>query len=318
MQQINEKSHYSTIISSLNKEYKQSKIGKTITPNDIYLLDVVYNLLQGCCLELNNIEIKKLLKIYNTVLHTSKIVCNNNYQEVYQVSKKDKFIQAEKTDCNTISNLQKVYYWQEPNIDILLDDIINNVSVNGYLQTKSFDTIPTFEIGKTISYTSIGLISFAITNSLETDNYRIYDIMNNDVTESFTRTYLDNKTILFVSNNIYSYGDLFIKLLKGEPLILNSPFVSTQLYSENGFPPTFEILQNIGNFVDMYITIDNNNVITETIITIPIVFGVQTFEETIPFNLFFEDGVAKFPIYYRFKRLDNNSFSEIYFIEYVK
>lgn len=227
MQQINEKSHYSTIISSLNKEYKQSKIGKTITPNDIYLLDVVYNLLQGCCLELNNIEIKKLLKIYNTVLHTSKIVCNNNYQEVYQVSKKDKFIQAEKTDCNTIPNLQKVYYWQEPNIDILLDDIINNVSINGYLQTKLFDTVPVFEIGKTISYTSIGLISFAITNSLETDNYRIYDIMNNDVTETFTRTYLDNKTILFTSTNIYSYGNLFIKLLKSNtPLIVSGIFTS--------------------------------------------------------------------------------------------
>ena len=81
MQQINEKSHYSTIISSLNKEYKKTKIGKTITPNDIYLLDVVYNLLQGCCLELSDIETKKLLKIYNTLLHGSKVICNNNYQE---------------------------------------------------------------------------------------------------------------------------------------------------------------------------------------------------------------------------------------------
>ena len=64
MQQINEKSHYSTLISSLNKEYKKTKLAKTLTPNDIYLLDVVYNLLQGCCLELSDIETKKLLKIY--------------------------------------------------------------------------------------------------------------------------------------------------------------------------------------------------------------------------------------------------------------
>ena len=102
MRQINEKSHYATVISSLNKEYKKTKIGKLITPNDIYLLDVVYNLLQGCCLELSDIEIKKLLKIYNTLLHTSKIICNNNYQEIYQMSKKDKFIQAEKEIKNPV------------------------------------------------------------------------------------------------------------------------------------------------------------------------------------------------------------------------
>ena len=74
MQQINEKSHYSTIISSLNKEYKKTKLGKTLTPNDIYLLDIVYNLLQGCCLELSDIETKKLLQLYNNILFNSKII----------------------------------------------------------------------------------------------------------------------------------------------------------------------------------------------------------------------------------------------------
>ena len=96
MQQINEKAHYSTLISSLNKEYKKTKLAKTLTPNDIYLLDIVYNLLQGCCLELSDIEIKKLLTVYNNLLFGSKVICNNNYQETYQMSKKDKFIQAEK------------------------------------------------------------------------------------------------------------------------------------------------------------------------------------------------------------------------------
>ena len=107
MQQINEKSHYATLISSLNKEYTKTKIGKPLTPNDIYLLDIIYNLLNGCCLELSSLEYRQLLNIYNNILFNSKVICNNSYQQEYQITKKDKFIQAEKTDCNTIPSQPK-------------------------------------------------------------------------------------------------------------------------------------------------------------------------------------------------------------------
>ncbi len=218
MQQINEKSHYSTTISSLNKEYKKTKIGKTITPNDIYLLDVVYNLLQGCCLELSDIETKKLLKIYNTILHTSKIICNNNYQEVYQMSKKDKFIQAEKTDCNTIPIqpvITKVYYWQEP-LGVTTDDILELIESGTYLETKFSDSISVFEEGKDINYTDIGLICFALNNVYLTDNYHIYDDDNNaDITTGFESFYNEDlKTRIFISNNNYSYGIMNFKIKK--------------------------------------------------------------------------------------------------------
>ena len=218
MQQINEKSHYSTIISSLNKEYKKTKIGKTITPNDIYLLDVVYNLLQGCCLELSDIETKKLLKIYNTLLHGSKIICNNNYQEVYQMSKKDKFIQAEKTDCNNIPLqpiITKIYYWQEPLV-VIVDDILELIESGTYLETKFSDSISIFEEGKDINYTDIGLICFALNNSLLTDNYHIYDDDNNaDITNGFESFYNEElQTRIFISNNIYSYGVMNFKIKK--------------------------------------------------------------------------------------------------------
>lgn len=215
MQQINEKSHYSTTISSLNKEYKKTKIGKTMTPNDIYLLDVVYNLLQGCCLELSDIETKKLLKLYNTILHTSKVICNNNYQEVYQMTKIDKFIQAEKTDCNTIPVkpvTNKIYYWQEVSYLTTIDDIILLVDNEGYFTDKLSDTYSNFEnIGKTINYPYLGRICFYATKS---DNYKfvITDLLNNDVTDIFDIVYLpDLNDTLFVSKDFYTPSDIFFK-----------------------------------------------------------------------------------------------------------
>ena len=215
MQQINEKSHYSTIISSLNKEYKKTKIGKTITPNDIYLLDVVYNLLQGCCLELSDIETKKLLKIYNTLLHSSKIICNNNDQEVYQMSKKDKFIQAEKTDCNTIPiqpKVTKIYYWQEQSYLTTITDIIPLLTSTNYFTDKLFDTYSNFEnIGKTINYPYLGRICFYATES-DNKNFIITDVLNNDVTDVFNIIYLSNSNdTLFVSKDFYTPSDIFFK-----------------------------------------------------------------------------------------------------------
>ena len=215
MQQINEKSHYATIISSLNKEYKKTKIGKTISPNDIYLLDIVYNLLQGCCLELSDIEIKKLLKIYNTILHSSRIICNNNYQELYQISKKDKFIQAEKTDCNTIPiqpKVTKIYYWQEQSYLTTITNIIPLLTSTNYFTNKLFDTYSNFEnIGKTINYPYLGRICFYATES-DNKNFIITDVLNNDVTDVFDTNYSSTlNNTLFVSKDFYTPSDIFFK-----------------------------------------------------------------------------------------------------------
>lgn len=216
MQQINEKSHYSTLISSLNKEYKKTKLAKTLTPNDIYLLDIVYNLLQGCCLELSDIEIKKLLTVYNNLLFGSKVICNNNYQETYQMSKKDKFIQAEKTDCNNYpSNTNYIYYWQEDGPSITISEITDRLDDFGFIFSKEKDTKQAFSIGKDISYILVGRISFAIVDSKSTDDYIIYDYLNNNVTEGFTKIYIESrKLITYVSNNIYANGIMNFKIKK--------------------------------------------------------------------------------------------------------
>lgn len=215
MQQINEKSHYSTIISSLNKEYKKTKIGKTITPNDIYLLNVVYNFLYNTDLDLSDIELEKLLKIYNTLLHTSNILCNNNYQEVYQMSKKDIFIQAMKDDCNTTPiqpKVTKIYYWQEQSYLTTISDIIPLLTTTNYFTNKLFDSYINFEnIGKTINYPNLGRICFYATKS-DNKNFIITDVLNNNVTDVFDIMYLpDLNDTLFVSKDFYTPSDIFFK-----------------------------------------------------------------------------------------------------------
>lgn len=215
MQYINEKSHYATLIASLNKEYNKTKIGKSLTPNDIYLLDILYNLINGCCLELNDRESRKLLDIYNNILFNSKVVCNNSYQEKYQISKKNKFIQAEKTDCNDIPiqpKVSKIYYWQEQNYLTTIDDIIPLTYTTNYFTNKLFDTYANFEnIGKTINYEYLGRICFYATESND-QKFIVTDILNNDVTNIFDIQYtLNTNTTLFVSKDFYTPSSIFFK-----------------------------------------------------------------------------------------------------------
>lgn len=222
MQQINEKSHYATLISSLNKEYKQTKLGKSINSIDVYLLDIIYNLLQESNLTLSDEEITKLMKKYNTILYNSKVICNNTYQEVYQMSKKDNFIQAEKTDCNNIPSEiieGQIYYWQEEDYNTTIDDIIPLTYTEGYFSDKLFDTYSNFEnIGKTINYEYLGRLCFYATES-DDRKFVITDILNNDVTDIFDIIYLvDSNDTLFVSKDFYTPSDIFFKFKKTDTI----------------------------------------------------------------------------------------------------
>lgn len=216
MQQINEKSHYATLISSLNKDYKKTKIGKPLTPNDIYILDVIYTLLSGCCLELSNLEYKKLLNMYNSMLFTSKVICNKNYQEIYQISKKDRFVQAEKTDCNTVPVkpvTNKIYYWQEQSYITTIEDILLLVDDEGYFTDKLSDIYSNFEnLGKTINYPNVSRICFYAEES-DDKQFIITDLLNNDVTDVFDIEYMiDTNDTLLVSKDFYTPSDIFFKI----------------------------------------------------------------------------------------------------------
>ena len=214
MNLVSEKVHYSTIISSLNKQYSQSKLGISITPNDIYLLEIIYKLLNDNYIEISKDEKKLLLNIYRNILYKSKHVCYSNYNCNVYSNFKNKTIQADKTDCNNIPNVSKynIYYWQEEDLNTTIEDIIPLTYNNGYFVNKSSDTYDNFEnIGKTISYSNIGRICFYATES-DNKSFIVTDILNNDITNIFDIIYLaDSNATLFVSKNFYSYGNIFFK-----------------------------------------------------------------------------------------------------------
>lgn len=214
MQTINEKAHYSTLISSLNKQYELVRLGGNYTPSDIYLLDVIYNLLNGCCLILDVFDIKKLLDLYNTILHKSNSICNNNYQDKYQTSKRNRTIQAEKEDCNNIGEIDNLYYWQETNIANTQQNILSEITSLSYFSGKNKSSLTALNAGITIPYTSVGRISFFIVNS-ESINYEVRDIDGLLITNAFDIVLSTTiKGALITTKNIYSYGNIFFKIKK--------------------------------------------------------------------------------------------------------
>jgi len=212
---LNDKLHTSSIINSLNKAYNQSKLNGKLVTEDIYLLDSIYKLLDGCEMSLNNKQLKNLKELYISILNNSKYICKTPIFKTYYSKEVIPFVQAESQDCNNIPKLDLIYYWQE-SLGVLPSTILANIATDQYLQTKPSDLKSKFIEGKDINYTDIGLICFALNDVLVIDNYHIYDDDNDsDVTlgfESFYNTEL--KTRIFISYNIYSYGLMNFKIKK--------------------------------------------------------------------------------------------------------
>lgn len=212
---IGKKTHLSTVITSINKIYKDATINGKLNPSDIYVLESIYKLLHGCDTALSNDQKQLLIALYNITLMNSKYICKSTIIEKNIDKFKSKFTQNEIEDCVSYPKYQDIYYWQEEDYTITVSDVIDASKLTGFTTGKLKDTIEVFNTGKLIPYTFIGRIGFFILDTKPTDVYKIYDIFDNDVTTGFTVTYIDemNSTLL-VSNSIYSYGDMTFKIKK--------------------------------------------------------------------------------------------------------
>lgn len=211
---INETNNQAITISSLNKIYNQAKINGKLDSVNLYILNIIFKLLNGCCITLTNYEKQRLMEMYRKIYFHSNTICKNAFVEPYQYLK-PKFFQADLEDCNSFNKFPKIYYWQEIDHNTTSSDIFNLIDDTNYFKNKPFDSYQNFEIGKIISYSNYGKIVFLATETLVTDVFKIKDILNIEVNDSFTITY--NNTInstLFVSKNNYSYGDINFKIIK--------------------------------------------------------------------------------------------------------
>ena len=226
MTEINDKNHISILLSSLNKSYKQAKLKGKLNSIELYIFNIIFKLLNDEYLVLTTEERKCLISLYEKMYINSKNICNN--LPIYKTKYVTKFFQAESTDCNNYPKFEKIYYWQEEDIDNRIADVVIVVDNLNYLTKKLGDTEPNLEIGKNIQYNYIGVICFLITDALTTDVYKIYDILNNDVTNGFDTQYIDDlNSILFVSKNIYSHNLMNLKIKKQAIGLTSGPFNQT-------------------------------------------------------------------------------------------
>ncbi len=215
MLEINEQNNTAVLISSLDRIFNQGKLNGKLNAIDLYILNLTHDLLNNCCIELTNDQRRSLMDLYRKIYFNSEEICHVTNVQKYQIQPTITFTQAETIDCNQYPQINKIFYWQESNYNAMFDDIKLLIDNTRYFNQKSFDTFSLFEIGKNIEYSNIGKICFAIIETESTDTFKIYDILNNDVTHAFDTYYETiNNCRLFVSKNIYSHGEINFKIKK--------------------------------------------------------------------------------------------------------
>lgn len=95
---VKEESHLATVLSSIAKAYNKSFLGKQIDATEIYLLDTIYDFINGCHLELTSTQLKKLKNLYQQLYLYSGSICKNLAVEKYKYTKSKHFTQKESTD----------------------------------------------------------------------------------------------------------------------------------------------------------------------------------------------------------------------------
>lgn len=111
----------------------------------------------------------------------------------------------------TTINDMKVYYWQLNNKHQDQNTVIPIVTPT-FLEEQNNELFETFNTGFTIVNPYIGRLNIAL---METDfvQYKIFDVLNNDVTDEFTAHYFqDTQIMLYTSKNAYSHSNINFKI----------------------------------------------------------------------------------------------------------
>lgn len=211
----NDKQHLLTTICSLNKSIFNAKLKGSLISSEIYILNSIYNLLTKCSNSLTEDNKNKLSLLYNHVFYNYSNICKTYDINSSLTKSTPIFTQNNSSSTSNVPSFKYINYWQEQNYDTTFENIKILVEDPLYPESKPHATYEVFEAGLLIPYNNIGRICFVLKDTVYNENYAIYDILNNDITPSFYRYYDEvNKYILFVSTNIYSYGDITLKIKK--------------------------------------------------------------------------------------------------------
>jgi hypothetical protein len=212
---INEQNHTAVLISSLDKIYNDARLNGKLDSVNLYILNIIYKLLGDCCVTLNNKQRMQLMEKYRQIYFSSKNICSVVNIKKYELTSKPTFTQAEIEDCNQYPLFENIYYWQETDLTKSITQIAAAVPTPGFFSTKSFDSEINFASGVDTTYSGVGYICFGILDTTSDDVYKIYDILNNDVTGQFNSEFVDAiNTTLFVSKTHYVPSVIKFKIKK--------------------------------------------------------------------------------------------------------
>jgi hypothetical protein len=205
MLEINEQNHTSVLISSLNKIYNQSKLKGKLNSINLYFLNIIFNLLNNCCIELSNKEKKQLMNVYRKLYFNSENICNVENVLKYKIEPKITFTQAETKDCNQYNEgiNKKIYYWKESvGSSTTFEDIVLICKNLSYVTTHNNNTFQEFNNGVEIDYLNptTKCICFNLHGVTINDNYKLYDENDVNITNLYDSQYIpETNSLIFVS-----------------------------------------------------------------------------------------------------------------------
>lgn len=107
-----------------------------------------------------------------------------------------------------------IMYWQLSSPGLTISDA-SEIFTPSFYRNINNDTFEAFEEGKKISFDGVGRLVFAIGVENENDSFKVYDISNNDITNSFDTFYDNEKSVLFyVTKNFQVTPTTNIKIIK--------------------------------------------------------------------------------------------------------
>lgn len=204
---VNENEMVANTYASIVKSYNNARMRGKLKSTDTYILDAISSVMT-ICTETISEELKdRLFKMYNHILDTSEETCRVARAVECSIGPDPKFYQQNIEECDNYPIYDDIFYWQETLLSSNITNIKLDVLENDYFDDKSTATIQEFAIGKYIPYSNIGVVCFAILDSIETADFRIYDFLKNEVTSAFDTVFIPEiKGRLFVSQNVYSHG----------------------------------------------------------------------------------------------------------------
>jgi hypothetical protein len=227
---INDKTHISVIIKSLNNIYNQSKIYGKLNVEDINYLNIIYKLLNTCYLDLSVDEINTLSNLYENIQFHSKHVCPVlKYPKHIQT--KPTFVQAETNDCNNNPITDRIFYWEDRRFldtDYNLT-IATQASNTTFLFAQDSETYDFFNAGYEWPLESgdTRVMCINIYDIPQTNQYKLYNEFEQDVTNSFYYHYITQTNSILYIGKIDVNALEYIKIKKIENTQPQSIFNNT-------------------------------------------------------------------------------------------